>query len=186
MQITGSRGGGKGLWKITLLAFVSCCSILSACGYAPLYPSSGAGAKLHVVLVRSLVADAAASDEVVSGAREQLARDGALAPGEGYPRVEIEVLREDETSDGIAAPKGVEAPVARGLDVALVARAWLVAAPDSPREHDTGDLRAADLVAPEGVEQRDLLAHLDATRAVARRVGRRLALKVLGHPAASE
>jgi hypothetical protein len=159
---------------------------MMACGYAPLYPSSSSGAKLHVVLVRSLVADAAASDEVVSGAREQLARDGALAPGDGYPRIEIEVLREDETSDGIAVPPGVNAPVARGLDVALVARAWLVPAIDAPHEHDTGDMRAADLVAPQGAAQQDLVAHLDATRAVARRVGRRLALKVLGHPAASD
>jgi hypothetical protein len=166
---------------------VSSCFLLSSCGYAPLYSSTvGTGAKLHVVLVRSLIADAAASDEVVSGAREQLARDGALALGEGYPRVEIEVLREDETSDGVAAPAGVDAPVARGLEVALVARAWLVSAPDAPHEHDTGDMRAGDLVSPRPDAQQDLLAHLDASRAVARRIGTRLALKVLGHPAATE
>ena len=186
MGITGRREGGKGIWKFTLPMFVSSCSLLSACGYAPLYASSPGGAKLHVVLVRSLIADAAASDEVVSGAREQLARDGALAPGEGYPRVEIEVLREDETSDGVAAPSSVDAPVARGLEVALVARAWLVSAPDAPHEHDTGDMRAGDLVSPRPDAQRDLLAHMDASRAVARRIGTRLALKVLGHPAATE
>jgi hypothetical protein len=186
MEITGRRRGEKGIGKITLLVFSSSCSILSACGYAPLYPSSGAGAKLHVILVRSLVADAAASDEVVSGAREQLARDGALAPGDGYPRVEIEVLRADETSDGISAPVGATAPVARGLEVGLVARAWLVSSAEAPHEHDTGDMRATDLVSPRGDAQSDLLAHLDASRAVARRVGRRLALKVLGHPAATE
>jgi hypothetical protein len=186
MGFTRRRVGEERFRTIPLLAFLSSCSILSACGYAPLYPSSGAGTKLHVVLVRSLVPDAAASDEVASGAREQLARDGALAPGDGYPRVEIEVLREDETSDAIAAPNGVNAPVARGLDVALVARAWVVASPDSPREHDTGDMRAADLVAPQATARTELVSQLDASRAVARRVGRRLALKVLGHPAASE
>ena len=186
MEITGRQEDEKGFWNIPLLVFLSSCSILSACGYAPLYPASGAGTKLHVVLVRSLIADAAASDEVVSGVREQLARDGVLAPGDGYPRVEIEVLREDEASDGVAAPRGVNGPVARGLEVALVARAWLVSAPDAPHEHETGDMRASDLVAPQGEAREDLFAHLDTSRAVARRVGTRLALKVLGHPAATE
>jgi hypothetical protein len=156
---------------------------IASCGYQPLYAGAG-GAKLHVHLKRSLVPDAAASDEVVSGAREQLAREGALAPGDGYPRVEIEVLRVDETSDAVSAPKGSDVPVARGVEVALVARAWIVASPEAQPEHDTGDVRARDLLAPQQVGRADLFAHADATRAVARRVGQRLALKVLGHPIA--
>ncbi|MEO6572310.1 MAG: hypothetical protein ABIP89_00630, partial [Polyangiaceae bacterium] len=75
---------------------------LSACGYRPLY--SGAEApRLHVTLARSVIADAIASDEVVSGVRATLAREGALAAGSGYPRVEVEVLRADERSEGVAA-----------------------------------------------------------------------------------
>jgi hypothetical protein len=74
----------------------------------------------------------------------------------------------------------------------LVARAWIVAAPNAPREHETGDVRAMDLAAPElhpvglgdALDARaDALAHADALRAVARRIGARLARKVLGHPA---
>jgi hypothetical protein len=125
--------------------------------------------------VRSLVADAVASDEVVSGVREELAREGALEAGEGYPRVEIEVLRADESSAGIAAspvspatnqgpvspatnqgpvnpatnlgPASDTVPLARATEVGLVARAWLVNAPGAATENDTGDLRAVDLVA---------------------------------------
>ncbi len=66
-----------------VLALVAC-----ACGYRPVYGGSTEGA-LHVKLVRSLVADVVAGDEVASGVREELARAGALAPGESYPRVEI-------------------------------------------------------------------------------------------------
>ncbi len=161
-------------WSILIL-------VLASCGYAPLYAGND-GAKLHVHLHRSLVPDAAASDEVVSGAREQLAREGALAPGDGFPRVEIEVLRIDATSDAVSAPKGSDVPVARGVEVALVARAWIVRADGAEPEHDTGDVRARDLVATQAVPRADLFAHGDATRAVARRVGQRLALKVLGHP----
>jgi hypothetical protein len=159
--------------------------LVAGCGYQPLY-AANEGAKLHVHLSRSLVPDAAASDEVVSGAREQLAREGALAPGDGWPRVEIEVLRIDETSDAVSAPRGQNAPLARGTEVALVARAWIAPSPGAPPEHDTGDVSAHDLVGRSDVARADLFAHEDAARAVARRVGQRLALKVLGHPIVAE
>ncbi len=75
-------------------------------------------------LVRTLVPDVVASDEVAAGVREELARSGALEGGEGYPRVEIEVLRADEASDGLAASGGpAPRPVARSLDVGISARA---------------------------------------------------------------
>ncbi|HEY8086996.1 MAG TPA: hypothetical protein VIF09_04105, partial [Polyangiaceae bacterium] len=70
-----------------------------SCGYHAAY---GAGGRLHVHVVRSMVPDAVAADEVASGVREELAREGALEAGDGYPRVEIEVLREDEQSEGVA------------------------------------------------------------------------------------
>lgn len=169
-------------WRLGVVAVVAC---TASCGYQPLYAGND-GAKLHVHLSRSLVPDAAASDEVVSGAREQLAREGALAPGDGYPRVEIEVLRLDETSDAVSAPKGSDVPVARATEVGLVARAWIVASPGAPPEHDTGDVRARDLVLPQPTGRADAFSHADAARAVARRVGHRLALRVLGHPIAAD
>lgn len=151
--------------------------LVVSCGYRPLL--LGESARLHVTLARSLVADAIAADEVVSGAREQLARDGALAGGEGYPRVVIEVLRIDEASAGVAASSDV--PRARGLEIAVVARAWIVASAGGEPMHDTGDMRGSDVVAPAGTRVAEALQHADAVRAVARRIGARLARKVLGH-----
>ncbi len=160
--------------------------VLVGCGYRPLYAESE-GERLHVALARSFIADAVAADEVVSGVRDQLAREGALATGEGYPRLEIEVLRADESSEGVSAESGV--PRARATEVGLVARAWVVRAREGERERDTGDIRAMDVVGLDTVGEkldprRDVLHHGDALRAVARRVGRRIALRVLGHPVA--
>ena len=167
------------------LALLAALPSLHACGYHAVY-ASGEGAKLHVKLVRSLVPDAIAADEVVSGVREELAMGGALAAGDGYPRVEIEVLRLDESSEGIAAPRGATGPVARATEVAVVARAWIASAPDAPFEHDTGDMRVLDVIAVSADARGDTFQHDDATRAAARRIGHKLALKVLGHPATPE
>lgn len=173
---------------------------MAACGYHALRGSS-AGAdgvgRLHVVLARSMVADAMASDEVVSGAREELAREGVLAAGDGYPRMEIEVLRADESSEGIASPSAQlgsnpgGAPRARATEVGLIARAWLVRLPGGPGERDTGDIRAMDLVATDVKAQvadtrADVFHHADALRAVGRRVGQRLASRILGHPTVTD
>jgi hypothetical protein len=149
-----------------------------------------------VVIVRAGVADSMAAGEVASGVREELAREGALAAGSGYPRVEIEVTRIDEASDAIAAATGATAgtrvPQARATEVGVVARAWVVRGAGGERERDTGDVRA--LVA-EGVTANteatasadstaiDALRHDDAVRAAARTTGVRLARRILGRPA---
>ena len=161
--------------------------VACGCGYQAVYARQAG--KLHVKIVRSLVADAVAVDEVASGVREQLARAGALESGEGYPRVEIEVLRADETSEGVRA--GPAGPLARGTDVAVVARAWIARAPGQEPEGDTGDMRAEDTVAvDEGIAAPDPRAstfhHADALRAAARRLGHSLGARVLGLPATSE
>jgi len=171
-------------WAV--VAALAACTALACggCGYHAQY-AEGAAARFHVALVRSRVADAIAGDEVVSGVRDALARDGALAAGQGWPRVEIEVLRADEVSEGVAA--GADgAPHARATEVGVVARAWVVRAEGGDREDDTGDVRAFDAVTSEAPSQSTLpgetLRHDDALRAVARRVGRRLGMRVLGHP----
>jgi hypothetical protein len=155
---------------------------LSACGYHSLY-AVGPQGRLHVVVVRSLVADAVAADEVASGVREELARAGALEAGEGYPRVEIEVLRADEASEGIAA--GANRPVARGTEVALVGRAWVAASAGS-QQSDTGDVRAEVGIATDAAALSSGFHHADALRAAARRLGHALGSRLLGQPAASE
>jgi len=152
-----------------------------SCGYHAVYAENAE--KLHVHLERAPVADAAAADEVVSGARETLAREGALASGDGYPRLSIEVLRIDETSDAIGSVNN--APHAGSSRRAVVARAWIESSPGE-KERDTGDVRAEDLAAAQTTAAQDEIASLGALRAVARRLGARLALRVLGHPTASE
>jgi hypothetical protein len=150
---------------------------------------------LHVKIVRVAVADAVAPDEVASGVREELARAGALEGGESYPRIEIEVLRADETSEGIAAgsagqgPRainGTAGPVARGTDVAVVARAWIARGPDAQPEADTGDMRAEETIATDQTARGSSFHHADAVRAAARRLGHQLATRIMGLPAASE
>jgi hypothetical protein len=176
-----------------LLAWVAA----SSCGYGAVYGGAGAE-RLHVKLVRTLVPDVVASDEVAAGARDELALGGALEPGDGFPRLEIEVLREDEASEGIArgaSPAGAggltPSPVARATDVGLVARAWVVSAPGSAPESDTGDMRTEEVLAVDGTPGSpdvtgDMFHFADGLRAAARRLGHKLALRVLGEPAASE
>jgi hypothetical protein len=160
---------------------------LASCGYHAVYAPNAA--RLHVKLVRTLVPDIVASDEVAAGLREELARAGALEDGEGFPRVEVEVLRADEASEGIVAtPPG---PQSRATDVGLAARAWIVRAPGAPPESDTGDLRAEETIAVDETAGRpdpraSSFHEPDALRAAARRLGRRLAYKLTGEPAASD
>jgi hypothetical protein len=141
------------------------------------------------MLVRTLVPDVVASDEVASGMREELAQAGALEPGDGWPRAEVEVLRADRTSEGVAVRGG--GPAARASDAAILARAWITLAPGASAERDTGDLRAEDTVAvdEEGAmpDRRSTAFHdADALRASARRLGHKLARRLMGYPTTSE
>jgi hypothetical protein len=177
---------GRGSFQTSCLAMAV--TMLSACGYHAVY-GDGATTKLHVVLVRTLIPDVVASDEVVAGLREELARAGALEAGEGFPRVEVEVLRADEASEGIAA--GSSGPVSRATNVGLAARAWIVRAAGAPPESDTGDLRAAETIAVDematGPDPRASAFHeADALRAAARRLGRTLGYRVTGQPGSSD
>ncbi|GAC1551611.1 MAG: hypothetical protein NVS3B10_14080 [Polyangiales bacterium] len=160
----------------------------ASCGYAPVH-TGVADEHLHVVLAASRVPDAVASDEVLAGLREELARGGALASGDGYPRCEVEVLRADDASEGIAAASdasGRLAPQSRATRVGLVARAWVIRAPGAEHERDTGDLRAFETVAVASDSRAATFRHSDALRAAGRRVGQRLASRIMGLPSPSE
>ncbi len=158
--------------------------VLASCGYQPLYATPG-GEAYHLHLAKSQVSSMLVAEEVVRGAREMLAKEGALAPGDGYPSLEIEVLRADETSEGIVqveTPQG-GVPRARASDLAVVARAWVKRRQGAAMELDTGDVRAEDLVgASLDDPTREVWQREDALRATARRLGGRIALRILGHP----
>ena len=163
-------------------------ALVSGCGYRAVH-GGAAPERLSVVLTSSNLPDAVASDEVVAGVRDELARSGALASGSSYPRCEIEVLRVDEASAGIAAApngEGVLLPEARATQVGVVARAWIVRSKDGPRERDTGDVRALETVAVAPDARAATFRHADAVRAAARRLGRRVGTRILGRPTSSD
>jgi hypothetical protein len=58
--------------------------------------------------------------------------------------------------------------------------------PGGPKERDTGDLRAVDVMQAEPDPRLEALRLDDATRASARRLGERLARRVLGEPDAPD
>ncbi len=161
---------------------------LASCGYQPVH--GGASAEhFSVVLSESKVPDAVASDEVLAGVREELARSGALASGATYPRCEVEILRMDEAAEGIAAQPGESGrlvPQARATRVGIVARAWVLEAPGAERVRDTGDIRTFETVASALDARGAAFRHSDALRAAGRRLGRRLASRIMGLPSASD
>jgi hypothetical protein len=161
---------------------------LLACGYHPVHGGPPAE-RFSVVLASTNVPDVAASDEVVAGVRDEFARLGVLHDGGSYPRCEIEVLRVDESSEGIRAAKNddkVLLPVARATRVGVVARAWIIRSKDGPRERDTADMRASGTASVASDARTATFQQVDAVRAAGRRVGRALAARVLGLPVSSD
>ena len=160
--------------------------LVAACGYRPLYGGrdNATEPRFSVALSRSIVADAVAADEVLSGARDELSRMGMLASGRSYPRIEIEVTRIDETADAISAP--MDAPIARTMRISASARAWIVSQPGESPETDTADMRAFVDIAPSTDPATEAFRRANASRAAARRLGTRLVLRLLGRPVASE
>ncbi len=170
-----------------LVAF-ALASILGACGYRSVH-GGAAEERFAVVLVSSNVPDAVASDEVVAGVRDELARAGALRAGSGYPRCEVEVLRADEAAEGIGATPnadGVLLPDARATRVGIVARGFIVRSKEAPRERDTGDVRATEVVSVAPDARAATFRNADALRTAGRRAGRRIGAHVLGLPTASD
>ncbi len=171
--------------------------VFAGCGYRALY-AYPAGERLHVALVRVAIPNSAAGQEVLTGATEELAKQGALASGDGYPRLEIEVTGANETSEGIevslsgrggsSGPNDVsKTPTARATNVAIVVHAWIVRAKGKDPERDTGDMRAEDLVSTTGNDPVTAdFVYQDAQRAVARRLGHKLAARAIGDPSISE
>ncbi len=152
------------------------------CGYHAVHGGE-ARERLRPSLGTVTIADAVAADEVLAGAREALAREGALG-GAGDPKLVLEVTRIDETADSISAQGGV--PSARGLTVAVVGRGLVQDGAQPNATRDTGDMRATVTRATPGDVRADAFAHDDAVRAAAHRLGWKIALRALGEPVTSE
>jgi hypothetical protein len=152
----------------------------SACGYSPVYAGGRPAERLTVVAAPHAVPQTDVVHEVMAGAREELSRAGVLRPGTGHPRLVIQVLRVDEQSSGIAAMN--EMPLARGSSVGVSGRAWVEESLGGDRVRDSGDLRRVEWVSSGPTSANDAVRHDGAQRLAGRRLGRSLALRVLGEP----
>lgn len=151
------------------------CLALS-CGYRPVH-SQGRPASLSVSMVSA--PDMAVATSLSEGVKLSLLRHGALRAS-GYPRVEVELLRLDETSAGIASVN--ENPRARGTSLGLVARARIVAEPGTLPVQDTGDVRVVETLGVGDSATSDQTRRGDFLRVLARRLGEKLGLMLLGYP----
>jgi hypothetical protein len=162
--------------------------LAAGCGYRlvhaapdPLGPFAVASGPIHVP-------DAALAAAVAEGARAELSRAGDLAPG-GVARapaeIEVELLRVDETSEGVAlgAP---DLPLSRAVRVTAIGRARLRRRGSAAPERDTGDVRAGEAVARASSAAPGMVARDDAGRAAARRLGEILVRRLLGFPEPGE
>src|SRR4051812_14185829 len=84
------------------LAFTLALSLLAGCGYRPVIGGGAGAEKLCVVGASQRAPELGAAQELLAGVRAELAAAGALAPGDGFPRAEVELLRVDEGSAGTA------------------------------------------------------------------------------------
>jgi hypothetical protein len=106
----------------------------------------------------------------------------------------VEILRIDATSEGVVVGSrgpslgqaGATSPLGRGTRIGIWARAWIERTEGGGRERDTGDLQAADVMAVEADARMEALRLDDAARAAARRLGERLARRLLGEPEAPD
>jgi hypothetical protein len=85
---------------------------------------------------------------------------------------------------------GAAGPLARATDVGVRARAW-IASTEGSQQDDTGDVRAEETIGVDALAgmpdaRASAFHHADAMRAAARRLGRKLAAKLLRQPVVSE
>lgn len=122
--------------------------------------------------------DDTATAAAIEGAQRELARAGLLsARGEGTP-LTITVLRVDERSEGIAEGAST-APAARGIRLTIVGRARAGDA-DRPPARDSGEVTVTEVFARSGSAALGIVGRGEAEARAGRRLGERLARRVLG------
>lgn len=160
---------------------------LAGCGYRLVHAPADPLGPFVVVSGRVYVPDASAISSAEAGARAELARAGELAPGGAGARLELEVLRVDETSEGIALTPGKAGlPLARGVRITVVGRARLRRAGSDVVERDTGDVRASEVAARSDSAGMGSLVRDELGRAAGRRLGEALVRRLLGVPEPGE
>lgn len=158
------------------------CALGPGCGYRAEYGGPAPDQPLTLAAAPASVARADVVQATLAGAREELSSAGALRPGSRYPRVVVEVLRVDESGTGIAvSASDPELPLARGSSVAVVGRAWVEERAGEAPARDTGDIRRVERYAPAADARLESERHSRALRSAARRLGRALGRRLMGH-----
>ena len=147
-------------------------------GYRPIYGTSAA-VRYGVTAGHYATASFEAVQAAAGGVRSELAAAQAL--GGAFPEVVVEVLRVDERSIGVRSTFN-GAPLARGSEIVVVARAVVRPAPGEPPTFDTGDMSRTAQFAAGASPTADAAARSRAVRDAARRVGQALGRAVLGLP----
>lgn len=157
-------------------------SPLFSCGYEPVHGALSPSTTLSVVLATQRAPHLRTATQVGAAIRRELSRHHLVAGGEGYPRVEYEVLRVDERSAAISQVNELSPPLARGSAISVVVRAWVVEAPGGPRTRDTGDIRRVARFATQSSAGASREQYEAAISAAASRAGEAAAKRVLGEP----
>jgi hypothetical protein len=155
------------------------------CGYHlanapsdPLGPFTIAGGAVHAP-------DSALAAAAEEGARAELAREGQLEARGAGSVIEIELLRVDEASEGIASgPSG--SPTARAVTVTATGRARIRRARGAAVERDSGEVRVGETAATAPSVAAGVVVRDEAARAAARRLGEALVRRLLGVPSPGE
>jgi hypothetical protein len=171
--------GGR-LGRVIVVAIAS--SLALGCGYHAAYGNDANARAFSLVAAPFTTPELEVVQSVLAGARTELSRIGALAPGSSYPELVVEVLRVDEVASGIrAAPTaGGVLPLAASSSVGVVIRGWVVEAPGAPPTRDTGDVRCVETVAQGGDPSRSAYAAEEGARAAGRRAGEIVTRRALG------
>jgi hypothetical protein len=155
----------------------------SSCGCGYELARGETSQRMRVELGALKSPDAATAQAELAGARDELARAGALADGvEDVPVLRVDLVSVEERAEGVVAVAG--SPQARGVRVVVVGRARLVRG--GAVERDTGDARAVEVVSAAPTGDLGLAASRGAEDAAARRLGASLTRRILGFPEPSE
>ena len=154
----------------------------AGCGYRAAYGNDANSTTFSVVAAPFTTPELEVVQSVLAGARGELSRVGALAPGSSYPELVVEVLRVDEVASGIrATPTAAGSlPLAASSSVGVVVRGWIVQAPGASPSRDTGDVRCVETVAQGDDPSRSGYAAEEGARAAGRRAGEIVTRRALG------
>lgn len=163
-------GKVAGLLPLLLLPAVGC-------GYRAAYGTTSD--RYDVVAGEYSTASFEAVQEAVAGVRSELGAARALGPG--YPRVVVEILRVDERSIGVRRATA-DLPLARGSEITVLGRAFVVRSVGGAPGLDTGDLSRSAQYASGTTPTADAAARGRAVRDAARSLGKALGRAILGLP----